>query len=291
MTPTACITLEVQKCAIDEELTSLVESLQTLKEPARYALFGKGKRLRPILTLTTVLAMGGDLKTALRPACALELIHTYSLIHDDLPCIDNDDYRRGRLTLHRKFGEDIALLTGDLLLTYAFEALATAPFLDEKKKVALIQLLAKSCGANGMIGGQVQDIASEQNQLSLSELVLRHRQKTGALITAAVEFGAILSEAKEAEQRLLSSYGEAIGLAFQVIDDILDVTHSQDKHGRSSSTDERNNKATFVSLLGLDEASRYADKCLQTALDSLAALSFDTSQLAALAYFVVERRK
>ncbi len=190
----------------------------SLTEAALYSLEG-GKRFRPLLTLAVVEAFGMDLKRALIPACAIELIHTYSLIHDDLPCMDDDDMRRGKATLHKAYSESLAVLTGDFLLTFAFESLATAPLLSQEEKNSLITILAKRSGRVGMIGGQVLDIDLQETKVDWEDLKVVHMKKTGALITAALEFGAVLSSEDLAPfQRI----GENLGLTFQLTDDLID---------------------------------------------------------------------
>lgn len=286
--------LQAQGHIIEQELDRLVPlhhgPYQQLFESARYALLGNGKRLRPILTLTTTRLLGGDPHLALTPACTLEFIHTYSMIHDDLPCMDNDDYRRGKLTVHRKYSEGHAVLTGDFLLTYAFEVLATHPHLSAEKKSQLIATLAHRSGSNGMIGGQVMDLAYEGKKISLDHLRILHRNKTAALITAAVEFGGIIANATPVQLDHLRQFGEAIGLAFQIIDDILDVTSSHAKHGRTIASDIINEKSTYVSLLGIEQAQAYAQHLYTQALQSLKALPYDTSLLVGLADFVLRRK-
>lgn len=286
--------LHTQSQIIEKELERLIPlrhgPYQDLFEAARYALLGGGKRLRPILTLTTTRMLEGDVQLALTPACTLELIHTYSMIHDDLPCMDNDDYRRGKLTVHKKYSEGHAVLTGDFLLTYAFEVLATTPHLNADKKGQLIATLAQRSGSDGMIGGQVMDLACEGKKIPLETLRLLHRNKTAALITAAVEFGGIISNATPPQLDCLRQFGEAIGLAFQVVDDILDVTSSQTKHGRTIASDIRNEKSTYVSLLGIEQAQSYALNFYHQAIKSLKSLPYDTSLLVSLADFVLKRK-
>lgn len=286
--------LQTQGQMIEQELDRLIPlqsgPYQQLFEASRYALLGGGKRLRPILTLTTVHMLNGDLDLALTPACTLELIHTYSMIHDDLPCMDNDDYRRGKLTVHKKYSEGHAVLTGDFLLTYAFEVLATHPLLSAEKKSQLIATLAKSSGSNGMIGGQVMDLAYEGQQISLDNLRLLHRNKTAALITASIEFGGIIADATHDQLNHLREFGEAIGLAFQIIDDILDVTSSEAKHGKTIASDIINEKSTYVSLMGIGQAQVYAQNLYDQAIKSLTFLPFDTSLLVGLADFILKRK-
>lgn len=286
--------LQNQNQLIEEELNRLVPfhhgPYQQLFESARYSLLGGGKRLRPIITLATTTTLEGDPQLALSPACALELIHTYSLIHDDLPCMDDDDYRRGKLTVHKKYSEGHAVLTGDFLLTYAFEILATNPKLTNDQKVKLISILAKRSGSHGMIGGQVMDVAAEGKSINLETLALIHHNKTGALITASVEFGGIIANASETHMDYLRQFGENIGLAFQIVDDILDVTSSQNKHGRSIASDILNEKCTYVSLLGVDRSKAYAQECYEKALRALKQLPYSSSLLINLADFIISRQ-
>lgn len=286
--------LDAQSQLIEQHLDSLVPMRhgphQHLFEAARYALLGGGKRLRPILTLTTTRMLGGNLSHALSPACTLEMIHTYSMIHDDLPCMDNDDYRRGKLTVHKKYSEGHAVLTGDFLLTHAFEILAMDNHLNSDKKSQLIAILARQSGSEGMIGGQVMDVAYEGQTVSLDILHLLHRNKTAALITAAIEFGGIISNAHPVHLDCLRQFGESIGLAFQVVDDILDVTSSQIKHGRGIASDIINKKSTYVTLLGIEQAQLCALNFYNQALNCLKPLPYDTSLLMNLAKFILHRK-
>lgn len=279
--------------AIEIELERLIPNhhgpFEELYSAARYALLGGGKRLRPILTLATVQVLGGNPQLALTPACTLELIHTYSMIHDDLPCMDNDDYRRGKLTVHKQYSEGHAVLTGDYLLTYAFEVLATSPHLDAETKIALITTLAHRSGSDGMIGGQVMDLAYEGKKIPLETLRLLHRNKTAALITASIEFGGIIAKATPLQLNQLRQFGESIGLAFQIIDDILDVTSSKAKHGKTISSDILNDKSTYVSLLGIDQARKYAQNLYDESTIALKPIQTDTSLLVALADFALKR--
>lgn len=286
---------EKQSRLIEQRLDQLIPvrhgDHRQLFEAARYAVLGGGKRLRPILTLATTEMFGGNVSEALNPACSLEMIHTYSMIHDDLPCMDDDDYRRGRLTLHRQFNEGLAVLAGDFLLTYAFDVLANDLHLDPEKKNRLISTLARCSGSEGMIGGQVMDLAFEGKKISLDTLRLLHRNKTAALLTASIEFGGIICNADPLQIEQLRSFGENLGLAFQIVDDILDVTSSRTKHGREIASDLLNEKSTYVTLLGLDQARRYAQECYQEAVTTLKLLPYDTSLLRLLSDFVVNRNQ
>lgn len=251
---------------------------------ARYSLLAGGKRLRPMLTLATTAALGCKAEHALDPACALEMVHTYSLIHDDLPCMDNDDFRRGKPSLHKAFPEGHAVLTGDFLLTFAFEVIASAPYLTSQQKIDIVRLLAKNSGADGMIGGQVMDIESEGKSINIEFLREIHKRKTGALITAAIECGGIAANASQQQMDILRQFGNDIGLAFQVIDDVLDVTSNKN-------SDVKNNKSTYVTFLGLEKAKEFAYAHCQSALKKLENLSGDTSLLYALAERLVYRDK
>jgi geranylgeranyl diphosphate synthase, type II len=284
--------IQIQSQCIERELSRLVPEKEDpssqLFEASRYSLLNGGKRLRPLLTLAVTQSLDGSASIALTPACALEIIHTYSLIHDDLPCMDNDDYRRGKLTVHKKYNEGHAVLTGDFLLTYAFEVLAMCPNLSPEQKVQLISILAHRSGSEGMIGGQVMDIAVEGKSICIDTLHLLHRKKTAALLTAAVEFGGVISEASSAQMIALRKFGESIGLAYQVIDDVLDVT--KQRGGSAIGSDARNHKSTFATLLGIDKAHVYAQNCYSQAMSALESACDDTTLLQGLAQFIVQRK-
>lgn len=275
--------LDHQRGLIEKQLDALVPQTSApffhLLEAARYSTLGKGKRIRPLFALIVCQAFGGDELSALIPACAIELIHTYSMIHDDLPCMDNDDFRRGMPTLHKAYNEPLALLAGDYLLTRAFEVISSAEGVTDQQKVKLIHVLAQRSGAQGMIGGQVMDIESSLKSIDLESLQLLHRLKTGALLSAAIEFGGILGEANHSQIQILQHFGQEIGLAFQIHDDILDVTHSDLKHGKSTGSDVLNHKTTFATLLGIDKSREVAHTLLTSALDKLKSLTVDTSML------------
>lgn len=278
---------------IEKELDQLVidkgEPYSQLFAAGRYSLLSGGKRIRPILALATAESLGCEPTEGLRAACALEFVHTYSLIHDDLPCMDNDDYRRGKPSLHRAFSDGHAVLTGDFLLTYAFEVLATDSNLTAEQKVELIRLLSQGSGGHGMIAGQVLDIEAEKNVLSLEQLQQVHRLKTGALITAAVLFGAVIGNADAIQTEHLKGFAEDIGLAFQIIDDVLDVAGGLKKEGLPSS-DIKNHKTTYVSLVGLTKAQEMAEKCYLSAIGHLSKLHFETTRLKELAQVIVTRK-
>lgn len=279
---------------VEKRLASLVPERDVpeniLFQAARYSLLGGGKRLRPLLTLATVETLGGNVASALTPACVLEMIHTYSLIHDDLPCMDDDDYRRGKPSLHKAFPEALAVLAGDFLLTHAFEVLSHADELTTEQKLQLIAILSRQSGGVGMIGGQILDIESEGRSIDLERLQLIHHKKTGALMTASIQFGGVLAGVDEREMKILEQFGKEIGLAFQIIDDVLDVTASEKKHGKKVASDVTNNKVTYVSLLGLEQSQAMAHSLWQKATEILKQLNRDVSLLLHLAELIVTRK-
>lgn len=262
-----------------------------LNEAARYSLFAGGKRLRPLLTLSTAEALGTSPEKALTAACALELVHTYSLIHDDLPCMDDDDLRRGKPTLHKAFNEATAVLAGDYLLTYSFEVIASDKELTETQKIRLITILAQAAGGGGMIGGQLLDMKAEGEQLPLERLATIHRFKTGAMISASVAFGAVIAGAEGKVLEQLAQFGYDIGLAFQIVDDLLDVTQTEELLGKTANSDLVNDKSTYVSLLGIEGAKRAAAELLGSALERLEALPLRGDRLKELALYLVERKR
>ena len=263
-----------------------------LVEAMRYAVLDGGKRLRPLLVLAACEAAGGDMGAALRPACAVELIHAYSLVHDDMPCMDNDVLRRGKPTVHVKFGEAQALLTGDALQALAFELLAPDDdSLAPATQAALCRILAQAAGFQGMAGGQAIDLASVGLPLTSEQLHAMHRLKTGALLQASVMMGAACASASPVALAALRNYGAVIGLAFQVVDDILDVTADAATLGKTAGKDAAQDKPTFVSLMGLEASQAYAEKLLAQALNSLQASGLENTQaLQALAAMLVNRQ-
>lgn len=257
----------------------------------RYAVLDGGKRLRPLLVLGAAEAVGGHLEAALRAACAVELIHAYSLVHDDMPCMDNDVLRRGKPTVHVAYGEATALLAGDALQALAFELLAPeGAGIPERIQASLCRLLAQAAGHSGMAGGQAIDLAAVGKSLTESELRQMHRLKTGALLQASVMMGAACGETSTAARAGLENYGRALGLAFQVVDDILDVTADSATLGKTAGKDALHDKPTYVSLLGLEPARAYAAELLGQARAALATTGLpDTRALLALAEMVVHR--
>lgn len=280
----------VEAC-LDGLITDANTSYRTLLHAARYSLMAGGKRLRPILAIAAAEAFGCPEEKVIRPACALELVHTYSLIHDDLPCMDDDDLRRGKPTLHKVVSEAHAVLAGDFLLTFAFEVIADDPHLSESQKLKLISRLAKNAGAEGMIGGQVMDIEAEGKSIDLDTMRAIHRAKTGAIISASVEFGGIIAGVDEAILESLKAYGYEIGLAFQIIDDILDVTGTSESLGKTAASDIANNKATYVTLMGLNQAKAEANECVRRAKELVARLPLQNGSLQEIADLIVTRKR
>ena len=261
-----------------------------LGEAMRYGVLDGGKRLRPLLVLASCVAVQGQREAAMRAAVAVELIHAYSLVHDDMPCMDNDVLRRGKPTVHVKFGQAQAMLAGDAMQALAFEVLTPEQGVDPSLQARLCGLLARSAGPVGMAGGQAIDLASIGRSLSESELGDMHRRKTGALLQASVLMGAACGKTTPEQWTALSDYGAAIGLAFQVVDDILDVTQSAEVLGKTAGKDQDHNKPTYVSVLGLSAARRHAQELREEALAALARSGLQTAGLlAVLADKVVER--
>jgi geranylgeranyl diphosphate synthase, type II len=263
-----------------------------LHQAMRYTLFAGGKRLRPTLLLASGEAFGAATDELMPAACAIEMIHTYSLVHDDLPAMDDDDLRRGRPTCHKAFGEAIAILTGDGLLTQAFRVLASdAPARDPARQVRVIREIAAAAGTvEALIGGQVADIESEGKQVAASTLEYIHRSKTGAMIRASVVVGGILAGADDGQIEVLARYGERIGLAFQIADDILDVTSTREQLGKTPGKDLAASKATYPALHGIEASYSRAQQLVEEAVAALAALEIDMEILKEIARFIIARR-
>jgi geranylgeranyl diphosphate synthase, type II len=281
-----------------EQINACLETLtpraelppQTLHTAMRYSLFARGKRVRPLLCLAGAEAVGGNSITVLPMACAVEMIHTFSLIHDDLPALDNDTLRRGLPTSHVKFGEALAILAGDALHTLAFAVIAREQSGPPARVLKVIQLLAEACGESGMVGGQVDDMAWERrSDITLSTLRSIHARKTGALLTASIVSGAILAGASPAEEQALTQFGNSVGVAFQIVDDILDVTGTDESLGKPAGSDLKNDKATYPKLVGLDESKRLARAAEQEALAALDIFGASAEPLRQIARFIVER--
>jgi geranylgeranyl diphosphate synthase type II len=254
-----------------------------LVEAVSYSLFAGGKRLRPALALGACELVCGSDTPAIPAACALEMVHTYSLIHDDLPAMDDDDLRRGQPTSHKVFGEATAILAGDALLTMAFEAAARTG------NAAIVAELARAAGIAGMVGGQQMDMDAEGREITLAELRRIHACKTGALIRSALRCGALAGGADDAQLDALSAYGEHLGLAFQIADDLLDVTGDAAKLGKATGADAAHVKATYPALLGLEEAQRLAGQAIEAALTALEAFGPDADAFRTLSRFVIDR--
>ncbi len=283
-----------EKCIlIDKALTQFVPTNNVFPpvifEAMSYSLFAGGKRLRPILLMAAADAVGGNGINYLAVACGLEMIHTYSLIHDDLPAMDNDDYRRGKLTNHKVFGEGMAILAGDGLLTAAFEAMLSQTDVDPATLLKVVREIAQAAGAYGMVGGQALDLSSEGMMIEIDTLRYMHRSKTGALFKAAIRSGAIMAGASENQVRLLTEYAEQYGLAFQITDDILDVTGDQEKLGKPIGSDERNHKATFVTLFSLEKARKMGQDAVEKALDALKEFGNEADILRSAVSYLVTR--
>jgi geranylgeranyl diphosphate synthase type II len=286
--------LQDKQRLVDEALDRSLPIRQPEKiyEAMRYSLLAGGKRLRPILCLATCELLGGTVEMAMPTACALEMIHTMSLIHDDLPAMDDDDYRRGKLTNHKVFGEDIAILAGDGLLAYAFEyAASQTRNVPPERLVRVIARLGRTVGAEGLVGGQVLDLESEgKPDISVETLHFIHTHKTGALLETSVVAGAVLAGASQEEEGRLSRYAQNIGLAFQIIDDILDITATQEELGKTAGKDLRAQKATYPSLWGLEESQKQAQQLVEGAIAELVSYGEKAEPLRAIANFIVTRK-
>ncbi|MDX2228563.1 MAG: polyprenyl synthetase family protein [Leptolyngbyaceae cyanobacterium bins.349] len=264
---------------------------EKIYDAMRYSLLAGGKRLRPILCLATCELTGGTLEMALPTACALEMIHTMSLIHDDLPAMDNDDYRRGKLTNHKVFGEDVAILAGDGLLAYAFEHVAIeTQNVPADRLLKVVAMLGRAVGAAGLVGGQVVDLDCEgKTDVSLETLNFIHNHKTAALLEASVTSGAVLAGASEENLQRLLRYAQNIGLAFQIVDDILDITATQEELGKTAGKDLTAQKATYPSIWGLEESRQQAARLVNEAKAELAVFGDPAAALMAIADFITAR--
>lgn len=284
--------LEMIEAALAQYIYPVNDGQVLVTDAMRYSIQNGGKRIRPMLTLEFCRVCGGNPQSALPFACAVEMIHTYSLIHDDLPCMDDDDLRRGKPSCHKQFGESYALLAGDGLLTLAFETLTKATEVAPSDIVRAVRVLSDLAGVNGMIGGQVIDLLSEEKQVDYSTLHCIDKLKTGALIKSAALLGCIAAGVQD--ETILSAaktYAENIGFAFQVVDDILDVTSDTATLGKPVGSDEKNAKSTFVSLLGLEACKTLADKLTADAVQALSAIPNNTEFLEALANQLAVRQK
>ena len=287
--------LEARRLTVEEALEVALPQQDgpetRVVEAMRYSLFAGGKRLRPILCLAASEAVGGDLKAAMPAGCALEMIHTYSLIHDDLPAMDDDDLRRGKPTNHKVFGEAIAILAGDGLLTEAFVLLSDYSSLLPERAVQVIGVIAEAASYRGMVGGQVVDILSQNKRADLETVQQMHSRKTAALIAAATESGALAGKGSEAQVAALARYGRAIGLAFQIADDILDIEGDTELLGKTTGADEAMGKVTYPAAVGLERSRQAANEMVNDALAALEGFDDRANPLRSLANYIITRKK
>lgn len=281
---------------IEHELSRLLQTAGSTRivKAMEYSLMAGGKRIRPMLCLSAAAAVGGEETAALPAACALEMVHTYSLIHDDLPAMDNDRLRRGKPTCHIQFDEATAIMAGDGLLTLAFETLALAGMAGGNRCATwmrVIQITASAAGFAGMIEGQMQDMAAEGRHLTAAELETMHSLKTGALIEASLSVGALLGGGNEQQQLDLSVYGRKIGLAFQVADDLLNVSGNPDRMGKAVGTDQIRGKNTYPALLGSAASEQLAANLIEQALQAIAMFDSKADPLRAIAHYVIDRNR
>lgn len=268
--------------------------IKTLFDSMRYSVDAGGKRVRPQLVLQFSRLCGGDDNAALPFACAIEYIHTYSLIHDDLPCMDDDDMRRGKPSNHKVFGEDIALLAGDALQSLAFEVMSLPKTVENAgadKAVKCINTLSMFCGAKGMVGGQVIDLENEKKSASYEEVLECNDLKTGGLIKAACVMGAIIGGADDNQLKMAEKYGKCIGLSFQIVDDILDITSTNEELGKPVGSDIENNKSTYVTLFGIEKCRVMVDELTKEAIEALDSFDADSTELKEFALNLAERKK
>ena len=283
--------IKLIEAALLKELGAETALVPRLAESMEYSLMAGGKRLRPILVMAAADAVGARGTDFVQAACGIEMIHTYSLIHDDLPAMDNDDYRRGKLTNHKVFGEALAILAGDALLTQAFEVILRQQGVPAQVLLEVLREMSIAAGPNGMVGGQVIDMLSEGKRISMEELRKMHMGKTGALFRAAIRSGAILGGASEAKLAALTTYADCFGLAFQITDDILDVVGDEAVIGKPVGSDERNEKSTYVTLTSLEEAKKLAANTVQQALEALEIFGDEAKFLRDLVKMLLERNK
>ena len=278
--------------ALDRWLPKIDVLPPRLHQAMRYSIFAGGKRLRPVLVIAACEAVGGSPERGLPAACAIEMIHTYSLIHDDLPAMDDDDFRRGRPTNHKVFGEANAILAGDALLTEAFRLLADAEAnrgVEPTVALRIIETVARCAGSQGMVGGQVVDMEAEGRPVDFATLQYIHTRKTGALFLASIQVGAWLGGGSDEQVAALTRYGEPAGLAFQIADDILDIVGDQQEIGKDVGSDQARGKATYPALLGLSEARRRANELRDLAITALEPLGENAEPLRAIARYIVDR--
>ncbi len=283
--------LQSRQALIEENLERFVPALYPfqLYESMRYSLLAGGKRLRPVLCLAACELVGGTTDMAMPTACALEMIHTMSLIHDDLPSMDNDDYRRGLPTNHRVYGEAMAILAGDALLAYAFQVIAETEAVPAHRVLKVVQRVGLAASATGLVGGQVVDIESEGKQISLETLQYIHEHKTGALLEISVVSGALLGGASSEQVELLSNYANKVGLAFQIVDDVLDITATDEQLGKTAGKDLAQAKATYPSFWGIEASKAKAQQLIAEAKETLKPFGEKAVILEHLADFITQR--
>ena len=285
--------LKAQQQIVDAELKRQLprENVRpvTIHKAMRYSIFAGGKRLRPILCLAAAEACGGEIENALAPACAVEIMHTYSLVHDDLPCMDDDDLRRGRPTSHKVFGEGVAVLCGDALLTEAFTIIAQTPPTKKYTAREYVSELAITGGSRKLIGGQILDLEGEGKTLTKKQLVQIHEAKTAALLTSSLKLGAMTANATPKKLEAVTDFGYNLGLAFQVIDDILDVTQTTEQLGKTAGKDEAVDKSTYPAVMGLEKSKKEAARLTKKALAALKPLGKKAIRLEEIAHYMLDR--
>ncbi len=285
--------LKKQQVLVDDALNKFLPRVtvrpKTVHQGMRYSIFAGGKRLRPILTLAAAEACGGEIENALPPACSVEIMHTYSLVHDDLPSMDDDDLRRGRPTSHKVYGEGMAILIGDALLTEAFTVLAHTPPTQRYTLKDILLEFSECGGSKKLIGGQVLDLEGEGKDLTRAQLVRIHENKTAALLTTSLRLGGMTANATVRQLDALTTFGYNLGLAFQVIDDILDVTQSTEQLGKTAGKDQAVDKATYPAILGLDKSKKEAARLTKKALSSLEIFGKKAQHLEAIAHYLLDR--
>ena len=287
--------LSSKRKQINQALDSIFANTSSkIVKAMKYSLMAGGKRIRPVLCVAAAETVGGPNQDVIHAACALEMIHTYSLIHDDLPAMDNDDIRRGQPTCHMAFDEATAILAGDALLTLAFEVLSSTEFVQDnhvRNWMKVINILSTAAGYKGMIEGQMQDMAGEGHLLCLEDLENMHALKTGALIEASVKVGAILGKGSPVQIQQLKTYSKNIGLAFQVTDDLLDVEGDPNVMGKDAGSDQARSKSTYPALLGIEQSKQFAKKLVNNALKALDYFDNKAQPLRAIAYYIVDRKR
>lgn len=281
-------------CKINDRINHYLKCYESappaLKSAIRYSMGNGGKRFRPVLCLLAAKSIGGSYDAVLPAACAIEFIHTYSLIHDDLPAIDNDDFRRGKLSCHKRFGEDIAILTGDALFAEAFNIILKYQETNDADLVRVLYEISSASGAEGMVEGQIIDVFYAGKKITGKMLEYMHRKKTGKLITASIRCGAIISGASEEYLGLFTGYAENIGLAFQITDDLLDLESTPEKTGKTTGKDMIQNKNTFPSMYGVEKSRKIAEEKISQAIELINSMNIEKEWLIKIAMFLLQRK-